>query len=208
LAQPCDEALSLARRYYNLCFFLYFPTWGCGFCEPLRKGTAFVRGTWRYPQLMQSRLQHSVIDSGEVDCRAESYMPCCQAPRVPDFLTVELTPSNDNCAPARQPMNFHEGSGESSRPSACGRAFRFCNLFGRGPLSFNWQEHLLLPCRGFAGFLGFRGFARNRLLSASMPWARAWRLPSPPSRRESNAGRKAISFTSGYGARGRSDYFR
>jgi len=110
-----------------------------------------------------------VIDLGKVGGRTENSMPYCQAPRVPDFLTVEFTPSNDNCAPASQLMNFHEGSGESFRSTAPGGPFGLLSFFRRGLLPFNWQEHLLLPCRGLAGFLGFRGFACNRYSIANPP---------------------------------------
>jgi hypothetical protein len=38
-------------------------------------------------------------------------MPCCQAPRVPDILTVEFNPSNDNYRPKNHSVKFHEGVG-------------------------------------------------------------------------------------------------
>jgi hypothetical protein len=47
-------------------------------------------------------------------------MPCCQAPRVPDILTVEFNPSNDNYRPTT--VKFHEGVG-----------YRDCREKGHGP---------------------------------------------------------------------------
>ena len=38
-------------------------------------------------------------------------MPCCQAPRVPDILTVEFNPSNDNYRLINHSVKFHEGVG-------------------------------------------------------------------------------------------------
>jgi hypothetical protein len=38
-------------------------------------------------------------------------MPCCQAPRVPDILTVQFNPSNDNCPPTNHSVKFYEGLG-------------------------------------------------------------------------------------------------
>jgi hypothetical protein len=43
-------------------------------------------------------------------------MPCCQAPRVPDILTVEFNPSNDNCLPTNHSVKFHEGIGYRDHP--------------------------------------------------------------------------------------------
>ena len=56
-------------------------------------------------------MRDSVIELEAFDGRAEGSMPCCQAPRIPDILTVELTPSNDNYPPTNQSMMIHEGVG-------------------------------------------------------------------------------------------------
>jgi hypothetical protein len=49
-------------------------------------------------------------------------MPCCQAPRVPDILTIEFNPSNDNYRPTNHSVKFHEGEG-----------YRDCREKGHGP---------------------------------------------------------------------------
>jgi hypothetical protein len=38
-------------------------------------------------------------------------MPCCQAPRIPEILTVEFNPSNDNSRPTNYSVKLHEGVG-------------------------------------------------------------------------------------------------
>jgi hypothetical protein len=112
-------------------------------------------GTWRYRQGDAERRHDSVIDLGKVGGRAENSMPRCQAPRVPDFLTVEFTPSNDNCAPASQLMNFHEGSGESSRSTAPGGPFGLLSFFRRGHFLSIGKSISFCPAGALRGFLAF-----------------------------------------------------
>jgi hypothetical protein len=63
------------------------------------------------PRWRSRRMCDSVIELEAFDGRAEGSMPCCQAPRIPDILTVELTPSNDNYPPANQSTMIHEEVG-------------------------------------------------------------------------------------------------
>ena len=51
-------------------------------------------------------------------------MPCCQAPRVPDILTVGFNSSNDNCPPTNHSVKFHEGVGYHDHPEKGHRPYR------------------------------------------------------------------------------------
>lgn len=76
--------------------------------------------------------------------------------------------SNDNCAPASQPMNFHEGFKESSRLPAPGRPFRLRGLFAAGFFPSIGKSISICPVEALRGFLPFGASPAIDFFSASI----------------------------------------